>query len=336
VVPTPAAILQLFLPLLGILCGFAAVAGDREDGILRLVLSAGVAPVRLGIGKLLGSATVLIVLVAPTALGIAVAAQFAGAPLSSAVQMAAAYTCYAFLFVLAAVAVSARAATSQSALTILLSIWLVVCVLLPRFGADAATHLAPVPGFAKFWQQVADDQASGVDGHDSQNERTAQLQAQVLARYGVNRVEDLPVNFRGLALQAGEEYGNQVFDRRYQQLWDVYERQETIQAAVGLASPLLALRMVSQSLAGTDMGEYSRFQNASEAFRRGLVGRLNGELASVRPGQSATRDSGFWRRFQEFQYQPRTGLSGPHASLLILWLTATALGAILALRGVRP
>ena len=50
-VPTPAAILQALLPLLAIVCGCSAIAAERESGILRQALSAGMAPRRYGLGS---------------------------------------------------------------------------------------------------------------------------------------------------------------------------------------------------------------------------------------------------------------------------------------------
>lgn len=335
-VPTPAAILQLLLPLLAILCGFAAFAEDRETGVLRQTLSTGLQPLLLGAGKLLGCATVLVSLTAPMFGGVLLMAWYAGAPMGSGMALVASYGAYALTFLMISVAVSARSTTSQSALTLLLSLWLAVCILLPRMAADGAAHTVPVPTFAAFWQQVADDQAHGVDGHDDRNARTEALRRQVLEQYGVDRVEDLPISFRGLALQAGEEYGNQVFDRRYGELWDAYRKQEGVQFALSLASPLLALRNVSLSLAGTGMNEYRSFADAAETYRRKMVRMLNNEVAAARPHSNASRDATFWRKVPEFRYTATVGGVGSSRSALACWFFASMLLVTLAFRGLRP
>lgn len=184
----------------------------------------------------------------------------------------------------------------------LLTVWLAICLLLPRVGADVAARLAPVPSFAEFWSDIADDQAKGIDGHNDQNVRTEALREEVFAQYGVKRIEDLPLTFRGLSLQADEEYGNQVFDRRYGQLWEIYRRQDELQVWIGLFSPLTPLRKISMSIADTGLDEYERFASAAENFRRKMIRQLNNELAATRPGQAVARDSTYWTSLPEFHY----------------------------------
>ena len=64
---TAAGVLQLLLPLLIILLGFGAVAGEREAGTLRLLLSAGVKRETLAVGKAAGLAIGLGTLLVPAA-----------------------------------------------------------------------------------------------------------------------------------------------------------------------------------------------------------------------------------------------------------------------------
>lgn len=52
-----------------------------------------------------------------------------------------------------------------------------------------------------------------VDEVSSRNARAERLKQELFRKYNVSKVEDLPVNFGGLSLQAGEEHGNEVFDR---------------------------------------------------------------------------------------------------------------------------
>ena len=59
---TAAACLQLLLPLLIILFAFGALAGERESGTLRQVLSLGVRPASLVFGKAMGLGGALAVL----------------------------------------------------------------------------------------------------------------------------------------------------------------------------------------------------------------------------------------------------------------------------------
>jgi len=50
-------------------------------------------------------------------------------------------------------------------------------------------------------------------GHNASDARAKALLQTTLQRYGVSDKAALPINFTGIAMQAGEKYGNQVFDR---------------------------------------------------------------------------------------------------------------------------
>ena len=66
---TAAACLQLLVPLLIILLAFGTLAGERESGTLRQVLSLGVRPTSLVFGKALGLGGALALLLLPVAVG---------------------------------------------------------------------------------------------------------------------------------------------------------------------------------------------------------------------------------------------------------------------------
>jgi ABC-2 type transport system permease protein len=109
--------------------------------------------------------------------------------------------------------------------------------------------LLPSPSALQFSNQIAADMRLGIDGHNPEDQRAEELKQRTLAKYGVKRLEDLPVSFTGIALQAGEEHGYKVFDRRYAELWEAFERQNTVHRAGALISPLLAIRAFSMGLA---------------------------------------------------------------------------------------
>jgi ABC-2 type transport system permease protein len=334
--PTPAAIAQILLPLLAILCGFGCIAADRESGILRQVLSGGVAPGTFGLGKLAGATGVLALVAAPVMASIAVGGVLTGADPAGALLLGGAYLIYSLIFLLLSVAVSARASTSAASLVFLLSFWLLVSVIAPRVLSSVTSQMLPAPPYDAFWEQVHADQENGVDGHDDQNLRTEQLRQSVLTQYGVARVDDLPVNFRGLALQAGEDYGNRVFDRRYRELWDLYHAQDRLQGLLGIISPQIPLHRASMVLAGTDLAEYERFSRAVESYRRVFVGQLNGELAASGRGASVARGNDFWSSVPRFDYRAARSPVGLPLAGLLAWFLLAGLLAWRSLAGMRP
>jgi ABC-2 type transport system permease protein len=159
----------------------------------------------------------------------------------------------------------------------------------------------------------------------------------VLAQYNAVRVEDLPVNFDGIALQAGEEYGNEVFDKHYSSLWQCYEQQNRVHGIAALTAPFLAVRSVSMGLAGTDWAQHRHFAVAAETYRRALVRMMNDDLTyNSRPGQyNHVGDRRLWEQMPPFEYHA-PGLAWVMAeqawslTLLFLWFVAASTAAIVA------
>ncbi|MEL7371910.1 MAG: DUF3526 domain-containing protein, partial [Myxococcota bacterium] len=92
---------------------------------------------------------------------------------------------------------------------------------------------------------------------------------------GVNRVEDLPVNIRGLVAEAGEAALTEVLNRHA----DVRMAREIDQVrgltAFGWLSPTVAVAAASRTLAGTNLAAHHRFLREAEALRLEFVQRLN-------------------------------------------------------------
>ncbi|MBC7794488.1 MAG: ABC transporter permease subunit, partial [Clostridia bacterium] len=231
-----ATILQCIVPLFIIVLGFGAFAGERDSGTLRQLLVAGASPRALLLGKTLGIAFVLAVVNAPIlilAVGSVLTQSSSTDAFGRACMMAAAYALYFYTVLMLTIAVSARSMHGRGALVSLLAGWLVVTVLVPRVAADVADYRAPIPSAAAFWTAIdADLQRDG--GLEA---RVKNLEARTLTAYGVDRREDLPIEFEGLALDEDEKHHNEVFDVRYRDLFDKYRQQERTYESFGLAAP---------------------------------------------------------------------------------------------------
>jgi ABC-2 type transport system permease protein len=273
---TGATVLQLLVPLVIILLTFPAFSVEREQGTLRQLLSLGVKQSALVWGKALGIAWALAVLLVPaTFLGVVALALTAEdgafeASLSRMALMAATYLLYFAAIIAVSLAVSARARSSRLALVTLLGFWIFNGLIAPRIVADLAKSIHKTPSAFEFGQKIELALKNGVDGHDPADQRAAALKAELLKKYNVSSVEALPVSFQGISLQAGEEHGNQIFDHYYSELWDTFQQQERIHQAASLVAPVLAVRSLSMSLAGTDFAQHAHFARAAEDYRRGI------------------------------------------------------------------
>jgi ABC-2 type transport system permease protein len=308
---TAATVLQVLIPLLIILLSFSAFAGEREQGTLRQLLSLGVARRHLAAGKALGIGLALACLLVPSAilgvLALALASDD-GAMTASAgrlVLMVAAYLAYFAVFVCISLAVSARARSARLALIGLMAFWIVNTLIAPRAVADLARATHPTPSAFEFARQIQTDIQNGIDGHNPADKRNEDLQTRVLAQYGVDRVEQLPVSFAGIALQEGEEYGSQVFDRRYSELWNSFDHQNRLHQLAGAVAPLLTVRSLSMSLSGTDWTQHRDFAAAAERYRRMLVKTMNNDMVANAAGKDYNylADANLWARVPDFSYE---------------------------------
>lgn len=341
---TAAEILQSLLPLFVILLAFPALAGEREAGTLRQVLSLGVRRRDLLAGKALGiTVAMLLVLVPATILGVAALALTADGGLlagsfSRSALLVGAYLAYFHVFIALSLAASAWLPSSRLALVALLAFWMVNALVAPRLASDVAGAVHPLPSAIEF-RAAMDEDLADTRGVEKQ---VAEERARLLREHNAEDINAVPIGFSGISLQLGEEHANHVFDRHYGQLFDVYDRQNALVRRAGFAAPLLPMRSISMGLAGTDLDHHRTFVTAAEAYRRDMQRLLNVDIAEhQRPGQVYLAGADLWSRVPDFSYvTPSTGwvLARQAGSLTLLagWALLALALALAAVRTARP
>ncbi|SIO66581.1 ABC-2 type transport system permease protein [Singulisphaera sp. GP187] len=345
---TLALVLQTVMPLMAILLGFAAFSGERERGTLSQLLSLGVRPAQLLLGKALASAGVLMGLLLIACAGLAAglalfgsdhAAEVGGGGLRLA-GMALGYSLYLLGFLALALAVSARARSSRTALVGLLIFWLLNSFLVPRGVTDLVRNADPLSTTLAFRAAIADDKKS-LFGHDENHPGFLAFRDRVLRQYQVKRVEDLPVSFRGLSLREDDEAGYRIFDRHFDKLQAQVERQDAWRSAPGILFPMLALQPVSMAMAGTDNRHHHHFAKAAEAHRRLIQTAASQDLIDHAKNGDAdyVASESTWARIPAFAYrQPGAGWAwqGQTRNLLTLTLWFSTCSALAWFAAQRP
>jgi ABC-2 type transport system permease protein len=330
---TAAGVLQLLLPLLIIFLTFDAFAGERISGTLRQVLSLGVSRTNFVLGKTFGVLSALLLLLIPAvligvlALALATNNDILLSSVPRFLLMCSGYLAYFIAFIGIALTVSAIAANVRTSLVMLLAFWIFGCLLLPRLANDVVANSIKSPTGNEFWAAVNKDMKEGIDGHNPANNRTKELEAKILAQYGVSKKEDLPINFSGISLQAGEENGNQIFDKHYGDLKNLHLSQDSLQSFFGIVSPFLPIRSFSMAMAGTDLRHQQNFTDSVEQYRRNLQKNLNDKFAynsTSKEGMSYRVGKDYWEKTPDFEYvSPSTkwafGSQIFNVILLLLW-----------------
>jgi ABC-2 type transport system permease protein len=332
---TVALILQVVLPLVVILLAFNAFAGERERGTLRQLLSLGLRPRDLVLGKTLGLGCALSLMAAPAvvlgAATLVLTGPAEGAPRFALLALV--YLLYIGIFMLLALAVSARAPSSRFALVVLIGFWGLNCLLAPRVVSDLAAALYPLPEPISFKTRMQQALADPAAASAMLKERTAAL----MKEYAATRTEQLPVNLAGLSLQVGEEHGYEVFDRFYGELFAPMEAQNRVLQRSAALFPMLGVQTISMGLAGTDLAQHRDFIRAAEAHRRAEIKIINDDILvhPVKAGEIHDGDHELWAKVPRFDYEPPTlgWVLREHVTALAL-LVAWFLGAAwLAWRG---
>lgn len=328
---TAATGLQLLAPLLVVLLTFGALAGERERGTLRQVLSLGVRPRDLVVGKAIGLGAALVTLLLPVALlGAMALANLPGMEPRGGglrlVWLAGAYALYLGAVLAVGLLVSAIASTSRAALATLLVCWAITTVLAPRFAADFVQHLMPLPKLAEFETAIQRALQEGLDGHNPRSERLQEFARETLRKHGKTSLEELPFNFNGLVMLESERLAGEVFDYHFGRLWDQIEAQDRVMTWAGVMAPLLGLRTASMALAGTDFTHHRHFAVAAENYRRDYVRVLNEDMMK----NSRLGDHGYvvgrevWEQLPAFRYEPpepahALRAATPGLVVLLLW-----------------
>ncbi|MBN8786531.1 MAG: DUF3526 domain-containing protein [Terrimonas sp.] len=278
---SPALICQLLLPLLIIVLSFNSINGEVEKGTMSLLLSQGISFRQLLFAKTLAVFLVFEIFVTAYLLATATAA---GLLLKAAVDPAGifylwlVYSCYCIIWSLSGVYISSRIKNAGGAIAVLLLCWMFTNILLPRISANIAENVYPVATNYQFRKKISEAIEKGLDGHDAQGERAKRIEQELLAKYKVDSVEQLPFNFEGYIMQQGEEYSSKVYDNYFGEIFNSLKKQKTLQSWLGLGSPFVALRNISMAASNASLESEIDFQQQAEHYRRSFVQNLNNDM----------------------------------------------------------
>lgn len=347
---TPAFVYQMLVPLLLIALGHGVFVREREARTLAPLLAQGLSGQSLYFGKFLALAGLTGALLLPLLILVGFTATL-GESVMMGLSVALGYVAYLLIWCALIVLVSAMSSSRGLALGVLVFIWLIWALIVPRLAVASASTAVSVPGKLETdFQMYADIRELG-DGHNAADPAFAQLRANLLVQYDVETIEELPVNFRGIVAQTSEadltDVMNEYADRRMG-----VERSQSLHVnQYGWLSPVIAIAAASRYLSGTDLVTHHRFLREAEAVRFDFVQGLNKshveELSYIddinrNQGEAANRrariSSDNWKVLDEFKFAPaaateRTARASAPALMLSVWLLALlALGTALSAR----
>ena len=338
---TPAFVLQVVAPLLLIFLGYGALARETERGTVRVLMLQGASRGQIVRGKLLALGAAALLAGLPAMIGLVAIAGQPGALVWPMLTIALGYAGYLALWTVLILLVSASVRRSRDALLALVALWAVAVVLVPRIAPDLASADIPLTNRLQTEVAVARDLRTMGDSHNPDDPHFAQFKQRLLARYGVAKVEDLPINYKGALGIEGERLSAAVYGRHAAAGHAAQARQNALVEAVGLLSPTIALRALSMAAAGTDLAGHRRFLDQAEAYRYALVQRLNRmQMEDVSYADDGATDAGAdrrkrvaarnWQAMPDFAFVASDGrtlaaAALPGLAILLAWLAGAAL-----------
>jgi len=302
----PSVILQYVVPLFLIFLSFGSITNDKETGRMKLITLQGVPPEKLVLSKSISIwlyGLMLIMLSVLLQLSLGSLALDAGLRLGLTFIS---YGLYYLIVVCLSTFVSVSFKNNTSAISLLLSTWIVWTIFLPKIWGNTVEKVHPLPSRQNFIAQMKEDRSKGIDGHNPRDERRSKLEKEYLLKYKVDSLSQLPINFDGIVMQADEEYGNQVWDNHFGNNYLIYQKQKKLYQLSGLLNPFSALQNLSMGFCGSDMIHHLDFLKKAEHYRRYLIKTLNDKHAhgGSKTGEWRwTVDNAFFRSIKTFDYQ---------------------------------
>jgi ABC-2 type transport system permease protein len=302
---TVATILQLLLPLFVIFLCFDIYTRERELGTLSLLQLQGA-----GNGLLLAGKAVTAILIAGFLLTtgwlvlvplfvVQQDTQHVNADRLTGLLLA--YFMYVSFFALLSIMISFAAKRSGAALLILLTVWLMTGILLPRVISVVSAGSVQLPSHFAVQKKMSDAEKFGLDGKSPRTARQQRFNDSLLKKYQVDSLPQLPVNAAALWMQATEDYNELIYETYMGDVDSLIQVQNSYEKYAKWINPFIALREISMALSGTDLTEVMHFQRAARIYRNDFIRQLNRKLAL---GGKATPE--FYRQMRPFVYIPST------------------------------
>ena len=331
-----AMVLQVLVPLFIIFIGFHTVAGLKQNGVLKILLCQKASYQDILLGKTIGLTAVTWALFLPLMLislliGItSLSGHITSESFVRILMIVTFYGIYFLIITMLVIAVSAMSSSAKNALMVLVLVWILFFIVVPKSAQTLGTSLYNAPDKIAFEHAIEDEVSKEGDSHNPDDPHFSQLKSATLKKYGVDSISALPVNYGALVMQEGENITSRIFNKHYDALIDTYKAQNSISSILSFADPYLAIRNISMNLSETDFDTFTAFQKQTEKYRFEKTKNLNEiHLTQITYKNDSKQkvSAKNWQQQAEFSFQPvsvQDNLSNGILNLtaLTIWILA--------------
>ncbi len=331
-----AMVLQLLVPLFIIFIGFQTIAGLKQNGVLKILLCQRASYLDILIGKTAGLTAVVWALFLPLLLisliagNLLITGEIQGETLLRTLILTILYALYFLIITILVVTVSAVSKSPKNALMVLVLIWMLFFIVIPKSAQTLGGSLHEAPDKITFEQAIEQDVSKQGDSHNPDDPYFAGLKANTLKKYGVDSISALPVNYGALVMQEGENISSNIFNKHFDRLIGIYKSQNAVSSVLGFIDPYLAIRNISMNLSGTDFDSFTAFQKQTEKYRFEKTKKLNEiHLTQIKYQNDSKQkvSAKNWQEQPDFTFQPLTinqnlTAGGLSLTALLAWVLA--------------
>ncbi|WP_353409470.1 ABC transporter permease [Pseudoteredinibacter isoporae] len=337
---SPALVYQLFAPLIIILLGYGSIAREREAAVLAPLLAIGISGRKLIAGKALALQSFVLLLLCPLVSSCALAMGEGESPVALLLLFGL-YFVYLTLWLGLTLLASTLLTKRSTVLLTMIGLWLGFTLVLPSIAVNSSSSANVAAGKIESDLTMLADLRKLGDGHNANDPAFKKLRSDLLKKYGVERIEDLPVNYRGIvALSAEKKLTNVLNDYADARMAAELQQEHQLEN-YGWFTPALAIALASRSIAGTDLAHYHHFQREAENVRFSFVQGLNRAHAESlsylddinrskdeESWQRARVDASHWQVLEKYQFQTtdiskRVASASTSIQKLIIWMLIT-------------
>jgi ABC-2 type transport system permease protein len=302
-------LLQYIVPLLLIFLAYQTINSEKQSGRLKLLLLQETNLTKIIIAKTLsvsvyGTGLLMLTIVAYATIN----AQTLNTEIvTRTILLFLSYSLYYFILTGLTIFLSTWWRNTNVALTTMLGVWILWTVFLPNILMSSVEQWHPLPYRKDFKAVMKEDRSKGIDGHNPSDQRRKELEKEILAKYQVDSLSQLPIDFGGIVMQADEEYGNLVWDKHFGNLQEILTQQKQTYQLGGILNPFISLQSLSMGFAGSDNVHHQEFLLQVEAYRRVFIKTLNDEHAygKKKPDDDYLKvGPDFFKSVADFDYQP--------------------------------
>jgi ABC-type transport system involved in multi-copper enzyme maturation permease subunit len=302
-------IVKIVLSLFAILFTYDAIVGEKEKGTLKLALSNDVPRDRLILGKAIGGyISLLLPLLIPLLLSLLVLLimpdiSLGGQDWARLLLIFLMFFLYLSVFFSLGLFVSARTTRSSTSFLVLLFVWVIIVMVIPKAAVITAGQIEPIPSVHEitakkdaFLQQMQAEGQKGILEWARKNSPKDQNEVKAYQEKFRQFIQDYQQE-----LTTKIDENNAAIERDYQQKKNA---QQNLAVNLSRISPASALTFGSMTLARTGIDEYDRFLASVRAYKPIYTKWINSKL-----GQSINFQTGEQGKINvddmpQFVYQP--------------------------------